>query len=87
MNIAIDPAPLTGAWNAMKLDVTFAAQAGAVSFTYMGADNAQHTITGNGMTAASPVQSITAEVGMEAPYGTEAAFATYYDNVVLKGGQ
>lgn len=80
---AINPAPLTGAWNAMKLDVVFGASNAAVALTYTGDDNAQHTINASGMTAAAPVASVTVETGMEAPYGTEAAFSASYDNVVL----
>ncbi len=84
MNVAIPTAPLTGAWNAMTLDVHFGgAQSGSVSFTYTGTDNATHTVNANGATANAAVASTTIEVGMEAPGTTEAAFSAYYDNVVL----
>jgi hypothetical protein len=89
MNIAINPAPLTGAWNHMTLDVHFGqGNAGSISLTYTGADNATHTTTGTGTTANASVTGVTVEAGMFVAgfTGSEAAFDAYYDNVVLKNG-
>ncbi len=89
LNIAISPAPLTGAWNHMTLDVHFGQNnAGSVTLTYIGADNASHMVTGMGTTANAAVTGATVEAGMFVAgfTGSEAAFDAYYDNVVLKSG-
>jgi hypothetical protein len=95
LNVGVTPAPLTGAWNEMTLDVVFGNQStDKVTFTYTGVDNATHVVTCSGaqccggstcagVTASAPVASVSVEIGMEASGNTEAAFATYYDNVVL----
>ncbi len=95
LNVGVSPAPLTGAWNEMTLDVVFGNQStDKVTFTYTGVDNITHVITcmgaqccGSGtcagVTASAPVAGVSVEIGMEASGNTEAAFATYYDNVVL----
>jgi hypothetical protein len=90
INIAINPSPLTGAWNHMTLDVHFGqGNAGSVSLTYTGTDNATHVATGMGTTANAAVTGgVTVEAGMfvSGYTGSEAAFDAYYDNVVLKSG-
>jgi hypothetical protein len=95
LNVQVTPAPLTGAWNDMTLDVVFGGQqTDKVTFTYTGADMTSHVITCmgaqccggtncTGVTASAPVASVSAEIGMESTGNTEAAFTTYYDNVVL----
>jgi hypothetical protein len=90
INIAINPAPLTGAWNHMTLDVRFAqGNSGSITLTYTGADNASHMVTGTGTTANAAITAgVTVESGMFVAgfTGSEAAFDAYYDNVVLKNG-
>jgi hypothetical protein len=82
--VGLSVPPLTGAWNAMTLDVTFGSgSAGAVTLTYMGADHANHVVSGGGTTANASVGGVTVEVGMLASGITEAAFTAYYDNVVV----
>jgi hypothetical protein len=84
-NIAINPSPLTGAWNAMTLDVNFG-NPGAIKLTYTGADNATHTTTGNANAPINGVGGVTVEAGMVATGTTEAAFDAYYDSVILQPG-
>jgi hypothetical protein len=89
LNVAISPAPLTGAWSHMTLDVHFGqGNAGSITLTYIGADNASHMVTGMGTTANATVTGATVEAGMFVAgfTGSEAAFDAYYDNVVLKTG-
>jgi len=96
LNVGVTPAPLTGAWNEMTLDVVFGNQAtDKITFTYTGADNATHIITCSGaqccsggsncpgVTATGPVAGVSVEIGLESTGDTEAAFTAYYDNVVL----
>jgi hypothetical protein len=89
INVAINPAPLTGAWNHMTLDVHFGqGNAGSVTLTYTGADNMMHTATGTGTTANAAVAAVSAAAGMAVSgfTGAEAAFDAYYDNVVVQNG-
>lgn len=90
LNVAISPAPLTGAWNHMTLDVHFGSlTAGSATLTYTGADNMSHMVTGTGTTANAAVTGgVTLEAGMQVSgfTGAEAAFDAYYDNVVLQSG-
>jgi hypothetical protein len=86
INVGLTTPPLVGAWNHMTLEVVYSTTAGSATLTYEGDDHTTHSVMFSGATTASSSSDGMALLGMIAPETTETAFATYYDNVVLRVG-